>query len=168
MTFRAPLVCLWQCPRDVGGKRRCHHVVPVGTIGRRRTERFRRDLVGSTGGFPTNLHEDRNSVYSRRKQERFDNRSWFGAAVKEAEIPRIIWHGLRHAFCSWLAMAGATTREIMEATVRKTMSQAASYKQFLYKSFIFLVPGGGFRTPTRLPSADFESIFPRFAQCRKD
>jgi hypothetical protein len=40
-------------------------------------------------------------------------------------------------------MAGATTREIMEATVRKTMSQAASYKQFLYKSFIFLVPGGG-------------------------
>jgi hypothetical protein len=28
--------------------------------------------------------------------------------------------------------------------------------------------GRGGRTPTRLPSADFESVFPRFAQRRKD
>jgi integrase len=47
--------------------------------------------------------------------------------VEEAEIPRITWHGLRHTFCSWLAMAGATTREIMEAAGHKTMSQAARY-----------------------------------------
>lgn len=71
--------------------------------------------------------EDRSNVYGDRKQERFDNRSWFEAAVEEAEIPRITWHGLRHTFCSWLAMAGATTREIMEAAGHKTMSQAARY-----------------------------------------
>lgn len=71
--------------------------------------------------------EDRSSVYSQRKQERFDNRSWFDAAVTEAEIPRITWHGLRHTFCSWLAMAGATTREIMEAAGHKTVSQASRY-----------------------------------------
>jgi integrase len=71
--------------------------------------------------------EDRSGVYSHRKQERFDNRSWFEAAVTEAEIPRITWHGLRHTFCSWLAMAGATTREIMEAAGHKTVSQAARY-----------------------------------------
>jgi integrase len=68
--------------------------------------------------------EDRSRVYTDRKKERFDNRSWFDAAVSEAEIPRITWHGLRHTFCSWLAMAGATTREIMG---HKTMSQAARY-----------------------------------------
>lgn len=62
-----------------------------------------------------------------RRQERFDNRSWFDQVVIEAEIPRITWHGLRHTFCSWLAMAGATTREIMEAAGHKTMSQAARY-----------------------------------------
>jgi integrase len=71
--------------------------------------------------------EDRSKVYTDRKQERFDNRSWFEVAVKEAEIPRITWHGLRHTFCSWLAMAGATTREVMEAAGHKTMSQAARY-----------------------------------------
>lgn len=71
--------------------------------------------------------EDRLPMYPDRKQERFDNRSWFDAAVEEADIPRITWHGLRHTFCSWLAMAGATTREIMEAAGHKTMSQAARY-----------------------------------------
>lgn len=71
--------------------------------------------------------QDRLPMYPDRKQERYDNRSWFEAAVEEAGIPRITWHGLRHTFCSWLAMAGATTREIMEAAGHKTMSQAARY-----------------------------------------
>lgn len=62
-----------------------------------------------------------------RNPERFDNRSWFEAAVAETRIPRIAWHGLRHTFCSWLAMERATTREIMEAAGHKTMSQAARY-----------------------------------------
>ena len=65
--------------------------------------------------------EDRSKVHTDRKQERFNNRSWFDVAVKEAQIPRITWHGLRHTFCSWLAMAGATTREIVEAAGHKTM-----------------------------------------------
>jgi len=73
------------------------------------------------------VREDRSTLYPERKQERFDNRSWFDPAVEAAEIPRLTWHGLRHTFCSWLAMAGATTREIMEAAGHKTMSQAARY-----------------------------------------
>src|SRR5579862_9373529 len=75
--------------------------------------------------------EDRSAFHygedGKRKQEQFDNRSWFEPCVTEAGIPRITWHGLRHTFCSWLAMAGATTREIMEAGGHKTMSQAARY-----------------------------------------
>jgi site-specific recombinase XerD len=71
--------------------------------------------------------EDRSAVHADLKKERFDNRSWFEPAVEEARIPRLAWHNLRHTFCSWLAMAGATTREIMEAGGHKTMSQAARY-----------------------------------------
>jgi integrase len=70
--------------------------------------------------------EDRKEP-TERKQERFDNRSWFETCVTETGIPRITWHGLRHTFCSWLAMAGASTREIMEAAGHKTLSQAARY-----------------------------------------
>jgi len=88
--------------------------VEAAVIGRKRSERV----------FP---REDRLDTYPDRKKEQFDNRSWFEAAVREAGIPRITWHGLRHTFCSWLAMAGATTREIMEAGGHKTMSQAARY-----------------------------------------
>jgi integrase len=63
-------------------------------------------------------------------QERFDNRSsWFEPAITEAGIFWATWHGLRHTFCSWLAMAGATTREVMEAAGHKTMSQAARYSR---------------------------------------
>jgi integrase len=75
--------------------------------------------------------EDRSAFHygedGKRKQEQFDNRSWFEPCVTEAGIPRITWHGLRHTFCSWLAMAGATTRDIMEAAGHKTMNQAARY-----------------------------------------
>lgn len=39
----------------------------------------------------------------------------------------ITWHGPRHAFCSWLEMAGETTIEIKEPAGHKTMSQAARY-----------------------------------------
>jgi integrase len=66
-------------------------------------------------------------VRTGAKQERFDTRSWFEPAVAEAGIPRITWHGCRHTFCSWLAMAGASTREIMEAAGHKTLAMAARY-----------------------------------------
>jgi integrase len=66
-------------------------------------------------------------VYSRRKQERFDNRSCFRGRSQIGRDPQNHPARPRHTFCSWLAMAGATTREIMEAAGRKTMSQAARY-----------------------------------------
>ncbi len=88
-------------------------------------ESLRRPHQGRTDRiFP---RESRTDVYPKRKQERFDNRSWFEVAVAEAQIPRIIWYTCRHTFCSWLAMAGASTREIMEAAGHKTLSQAARY-----------------------------------------
>jgi integrase len=44
----------------------------------------------------------------------FDNRSWFLPCLAEAKITGAVWHSNRHTYCSWLAMAGATIKEIQE------------------------------------------------------
>jgi integrase len=71
--------------------------------------------------------EDRSSVYTNRKEQRFDMRSWFERAVEAADIPAITWHGLRHTCGSWLAMAGASMKEIQTALGHKTITQASRY-----------------------------------------
>ena len=38
-----------------------------------------------------------------------------------------VWHCNRHTFCSWLAMAGATIKEIQELAGHKTITMSASY-----------------------------------------
>jgi site-specific recombinase XerD len=57
----------------------------------------------------------------------FNNRSWFSPCLKEAKIDGYTWHSNRHTFCSWLAMAGASTKEIQEAAGHKTISMSARY-----------------------------------------
>lgn len=56
-----------------------------------------------------------------------DCRWWFEPAVDEAKISDYTWHNNRHTFCSWLAMAGVTTREIMALAGHKTIAMAARY-----------------------------------------
>jgi site-specific recombinase XerD len=75
---------------------------------------------------PVFPREERPDVIDR-KLERFDTRSWFVPCLEEAEIHDYVWHCNRHTFCSWLAMAGASTRDIMEAAGHKTITQAARY-----------------------------------------
>lgn len=53
--------------------------------------------------------------------------SWFEPCLKTAGIHDYTWHNNRHTFCSWLAMAGASIREIMEAAGHKSVSMAARY-----------------------------------------
>jgi integrase len=64
---------------------------------------------------------------SQRKQERFDTRSWFQPCLEEAKITGYVWHCNRHTFCSWLAMAGATIKEIQELAGHKTITMSARY-----------------------------------------
>ena len=71
--------------------------------------------------------EDRSVVFINRKQERFDNRSWFVPCLEDAKIAGYLWHCNRHTFCSWLAMAGASTKEIQEAAGHRTITMAARY-----------------------------------------
>jgi integrase len=58
---------------------------------------------------------------------RFDTRSWFQPCLEEAGISGYVWHSNRHTFCSWLAMAGASIKEIQEAAGHKTITMAARY-----------------------------------------
>ncbi len=57
----------------------------------------------------------------------FDNRSWLEPSLVKAKITDGVWHTNRHTFCSWLAMAGATIKEIQEAAGHKTITMAARY-----------------------------------------
>jgi integrase len=62
-----------------------------------------------------------------RSKGRFDTRSWFQPCLKEAKIAGYVWHSNRHTFCSWLAMAGASIKEIQEAAGHKTITMSARY-----------------------------------------
>ena len=56
-----------------------------------------------------------------------DCRWWFIPALVEAKITDYTWHNNRHTFCSWLAMAGVSTKEIQVSAGHKTITMAARY-----------------------------------------
>ena len=73
-------------------------------------------------------HKPNDPVFPREGDKaRFDTRSWFVPCLEEAGITDYVWHCNRHSFCSWLAMAGATTKEIHEAAGHKTAAMADRY-----------------------------------------
>ena len=45
--------------------------------------------------------------------------------MAEAKVSGYVWHSNRHTFCSWLAMAGATIKEIQELAGHKTITMSA-------------------------------------------
>jgi integrase len=62
-----------------------------------------------------------------RPGPRSDCRWWFDPALTEAKITDYTWHNNRHTFCSWLAMAGVSTKEIQVLAGHKTITMAARY-----------------------------------------
>jgi site-specific recombinase XerD len=44
-----------------------------------------------------------------------------------AKIIDYLWHGNRHTFCSWLAMAGATTKGVQGAAGHKSIPTTARH-----------------------------------------
>jgi site-specific recombinase XerD len=47
--------------------------------------------------------------------------------LEEAGIKDYVWHSNTHTFCSWLAMAGASVKDIQELAGHKTIVMAARY-----------------------------------------
>jgi integrase len=57
----------------------------------------------------------------------YSQREWFPAALEAAGIADYTWHSNRHTFCSWLAQAGVSIKEIQELAGHKTISMSARY-----------------------------------------
>jgi len=62
-----------------------------------------------------------------RQGKSYDTRSWFHPCLEEANITGYAWHSNQHTFCSWLAMAGASIKEIQEAAGHKSIIMSARY-----------------------------------------
>jgi integrase len=71
-------------------------------------------------------HEAGDMVFPR-PGPRSDTRWWLVPALLEAKIRDFTWHNNRHTFCSWLAMAGVSTKEIQVLAGHKTITMAARY-----------------------------------------
>jgi integrase len=71
-------------------------------------------------------HEADKPVFPRPGQYA-DCRWWFNPALTEAKITDYTWHNNRHTFCSWLAMAGVSLKEIQVLAGHKTITMAARY-----------------------------------------
>ena len=62
-----------------------------------------------------------------RPGPRSDCRWWFAPALTEAKITDYTWHNNRHTFCSWLAVAGVSLKEIQVLAGHKSITMAARY-----------------------------------------
>ena len=56
-----------------------------------------------------------------------DCRWWFEPALVEAKITYYTWHSNRHTFCSWLALAGLSIKEIQVLAGHKSITMSARY-----------------------------------------
>ncbi len=72
-------------------------------------------------------HQPGDIVFPRPRGPSSDCRWWFLPALLEAKITDYTWHNNRHTFCSWLAMAGVSTKEIQVLAGHKTITMAARY-----------------------------------------
>jgi integrase len=107
-----------------------HHAIELTKTknGHERTVHLNADAIAAIQSLKIPGQRMRGRVFPREgDKDRFDNRSWFVPCLEDARIAGALWHGNRHSFCSWLAMAGASTKEIQEAAGHRTITMAARY-----------------------------------------
>jgi integrase len=71
-------------------------------------------------------HKPEDTVFPRPGPSS-DTRWWFQPALTAVQITGYVWHSNRHTFCSWLAMAGVSIKEIQVLAGHKTITMAARY-----------------------------------------
>lgn len=102
--------------------------LPKTKNGSARTVHLNADALRAIGSLRRPLHKASDPVFPREgSQGRFDTRSWFQPCLEEAKIASYVWHSNRHTFCSWLAMAEASIKEIQELAGHKTIMMSARY-----------------------------------------
>jgi integrase len=94
--------------------------------GSRRTVHLNADAIEAIKSVQRQGQRRTDVVFPNDKED-FVTNSWFHPCLKEAEISDYVWHCNRHTFCSWLAMNGASIKEIQVAAGHKTIQMAAKY-----------------------------------------
>jgi integrase len=116
--------CLWS---QVDLERRTIELTKTKN-GSARTVHLNADALRAIGSLKRPLQKESDPVFPREgSQGRFDTRSWFQPCLEDAGISEYVRHCNRHTFCSWLAMAGASIKEIQEAAGHKTITMSARY-----------------------------------------
>jgi site-specific recombinase XerD len=95
--------------------------------GHKRTVHLNADALSAIESLRRPGQRSTDPVFPRESEKYFDTRSWFQPCLEEAGIAGYTWHHNRHTFGSWLAMAGASIKEIQEAGGWKTIAMAARY-----------------------------------------
>lgn len=96
--------------------------------GTARTVHLNPDAMAAIDAVRLPRQKPADKVFPRQGSKgRHDTRSWFQPCLAEAKITRYVWHSNRHTFCSWLAMAGASIKEIQELAGHKTITMSARY-----------------------------------------
>jgi integrase len=94
--------------------------------GSARTVHLNADAVAALEAVRVKRPKPSEPVFPRRGAT-FDTRSWFHPVLEDAGIEGYVWHANRHTFCSWLAMAGASIKEIQELAGHKSIVMSARY-----------------------------------------
>ena len=96
--------------------------------GSARTVHLNSDAVEAIESLRQPNQHGSDTVFPREgSKSSFDTRSWFHPSMEDAGIIDYVWHCNRHTFCSWLAMAGASIKEIQEAAGHKSITMSARY-----------------------------------------
>ena len=96
--------------------------------GSARTVHLNSDAVEAIESLRRSKRPGSDPVFPREgNKSSFDTRSWFHPSMEDAGISGYVWHCNRHTFCSWLAMAGASIKEIQEAAGHKSITMSARY-----------------------------------------
>ena len=94
--------------------------------GARRTVHLNADAIAAIKSMQRPSQKRIDVVFPNDTKD-FVTDSWFHPCLKEAMIEDYVWHCNRHTFCSWLAMNGASIKEIQIAAGHKTIQMAAKY-----------------------------------------
>lgn len=110
-----------------------------------RTVHLNADAVAALSARASHSQRPSDHVFPREGAT-YDTRSWFKPCLKDAKITGYLWHSNRHTFCSWLAMAGASTKDIQDAAGHKTITMAGRYAHLSpahKRSVVDLIAGKG-------------------------
>ncbi len=94
--------------------------------GSRRTVHLNADAIEAIKAMQRHGQKRTDVVFPNPVKD-FVTDEWFHSCLKEAAIIDYVWHCNRHTFYSWLAMNGASIKEIQVAAGHKTIQMAAKY-----------------------------------------